>query len=82
MTPPLDLLVRPATPADAAEAAALLEPLIAARRWTALTEPVPVEEMRAWILAAEPRGIFHLAVERSGGRILGMQDLLPWNPHC
>lgn len=72
----MDLLIRPARLEDAAALISILNPIIAAGCYTALDTPYTVEEEREYIASFPPRGIFHVA-EREG-RIVGMQDLVPF----
>ena len=72
-----DLLIRDATPEDAEGIAAVLNPIILARRYTVLDTPVSTEAERAFIEAFPPRGIFHVAVDAATRTIVGFQNMEP-----
>lgn len=69
--------VRPATETDAAEIVGILNPIIEARIYTAMDTPFSIEHERAFIGAFPARGIFHVAVDRADGRIVGFQNVEP-----
>ncbi len=70
--------IRSATVDDAGAIVAILNPIIAARSYTAFDTPVTLEEESRFIRAFPARGIFHVAVETSSGRIVGFQDVSPF----
>jgi L-amino acid N-acyltransferase YncA len=63
---------------DAEAIVAILNPIIAARIYTALDTPVTVDEERAFIRSFPARGIFHVAVDVATDRIIGFQDVSPF----
>jgi L-amino acid N-acyltransferase YncA len=74
----MDLLVRDASPDDAAAIVGILNPIIAAGLYTALDTPYTPEAEREYIVNFPARGIFLVAVRPSDGRILGCQSLEPF----
>jgi L-amino acid N-acyltransferase YncA len=73
-----EVVIRRAHPDDAAGMVAILNPIIEARVYSALDTPVTVESQRAFIEDFPARGILHVAEERTGGRLVGMQDVVPF----
>ena len=71
------LVVRDATPNDAEQIVAILNPIIAARIYTVLDTLVTVEVEREFIRAFPPRGIFHVAVDPTDNAIVGFQNMEP-----
>jgi L-amino acid N-acyltransferase YncA len=63
---------------DAEEIAAILNPIIVARCYTALDTPVTVEHEREFIRSFPRRGIFLAAVDTTSNRIVGFQDVSPF----
>ena len=63
---------------DAEDIAAILNPIIAARCYTALDTPVTVEQEREFIRTFPARGIFVVAVDSASNRIAGFQDVSPF----
>jgi L-amino acid N-acyltransferase YncA len=63
---------------DADAIAAILNPIIAARCYTALDTPVTVEQEREFIRTFPPKGVFIAAVDTTSGRIAGFQDVSPF----
>ena len=70
--------IRDARIEDAEGIAAILNPIIAARCYTALDTPVTVEQEREFIRNFPPRGIFLVAVDTTSNRIVGFQDVSPF----
>jgi L-amino acid N-acyltransferase YncA len=70
--------IRDATIDDARSIVAILNPIIAARVYTAFDTPVTLEEEARFIRAFPARGIFHVAVDASTARIVGFQDVSPF----
>ena len=70
--------IRDARIEDAEGIAAILNPIIAARCYTALDTPVTVEQEREFIRTFPPRGIFVVAVNTTSNRIVGFQDVSPF----
>src|SRR5262245_33588703 len=56
----------------------ILNPIIAARVYTALDTTFSIEEQRAFIRNFPPRGIFHVAVDSTSHRVVGLQDVSPF----
>ena len=63
---------------DAEEILAILNPIIAARCYTALDTPVTVDQERDFIRTFPARGIFLAAVDTSSNRIAGFQNVSPF----
>lgn len=72
----VSIVIRAALSADAAAIAGILNPIIAAGRYTALDTPYSIEQERAFIERFPPRGIFHVAVHDN--RITGFQTVEPF----
>ena len=70
--------IRAAGVDDAEAIAAILNPIIAARIYTALDTPVTIDEERAFIRSFPRRGIFLVAVDSASGTVLGFQDVSPF----
>lgn len=70
-----DIRIRPVTPGDAAGIVAVMTPIIEARCYTVFDTPFTVDEERAFIERFPTRGVFHVAVDASDGRIVGLQNL-------
>jgi L-amino acid N-acyltransferase YncA len=63
---------------DADGIAAILNPIIAARCYTALDTQVTVDQERNFIITFPARGIFLVAVDAASKRIVGFQDVSPF----
>lgn len=63
---------------DAEGIVAILNPIIAARCYTAFDTPLTVEQQRAFIEQFPERGVFHVAVDEEEQRIVGLQDVSPF----
>jgi L-amino acid N-acyltransferase YncA len=63
---------------DAAGIAAILNPIIAARCFTALDTQVTVDQEREFIRNFPSRGIFLVAVDPASSRLVGFQDVSPF----
>src|SRR5687768_1888088 len=72
------LKVRDVKIEDAEEILAILNPIIAARCYTAMDAPFTVEEERKFIRTFPPRGIFLVAIDTTLNRIIGFQDVSPF----
>ncbi len=70
--------IRDAKIEDAEEIVAILNPIIAARRYTALDSELTVEAEREFIRTFPSRGIFLVAVDSASNRIVGFQDVSPF----
>ena len=63
---------------DAEEILAILNPIIAARCYTAMDTPFTVEVEREFIRTFPDRGIFLVAVDAASSRIVGFQNVSPF----
>jgi len=70
--------VRDACVDDAEGIVAVLNPIIEARIYTVLDRPVTADEERAFIRQFPARGIFHVAIGKSDGTVVGFQSLEPF----
>ena len=70
--------IREARIEDAEDMVGILNPIIAARIYTALDTQCSVEQQREFIRAFPRRGIFLVAVVTSSNRIVGLQDVSPF----
>jgi L-amino acid N-acyltransferase YncA len=77
----VDLEVRDVTPSDAEAVAGILNPIIAARRYTVFDRPFSVADERAYIERFPPRGVWKVAVRAADGRVVGFQVLEPFGPY-
>lgn len=85
----MTIVIRPATPDDAAGVVAVFNPIIASGRYTTFVAPFSVEAERAYIAGLGPRDIFHVAVtcpehsasEQVHGTIVGFQSLSPFSTY-
>jgi L-amino acid N-acyltransferase YncA len=74
----MELTIRDAEPSDAAGIVRVLNPIIEARRYTALDTPVSVETERDYIIDFPERGIWKVAVREPDRIIVGFQVLEPY----
>jgi L-amino acid N-acyltransferase YncA len=74
-------VIRDARVEDAEDMVAILNPIIAARCYTALDTPVSVETQREFIRTFSPRGIFHVAVDTTSHRVIALQDVSPFGDY-
>jgi len=72
----VNIVVREATPDDAAGVAGILNPIIESRRYTVLDRPFSVDEERRFIERFPARGVFHVAL--LDGRLAGFQNVEPF----
>ena len=63
---------------DAEEIAAILNPIILARCYTAIDTPVSADDERRFIQKFPSRGIFLVAVDTTSDRVVGLQDVSPF----
>ena len=73
----MEYTIRPVEEDDAEAIIALLNPIIEAGTWTIMQEVITIQEQRSFIRGFPARGIFHAAVSKREGRVLGIQDLMP-----
>ncbi|MGI9014924.1 MAG: GNAT family N-acetyltransferase [Phycisphaerales bacterium] len=71
------LSIRPVTTEDASAIVDLLNPIIGAGKYTAISEAITVEEQLAFIRSLPPRGVYLAAIDEPSTRLLGIQDVLP-----
>jgi L-amino acid N-acyltransferase YncA len=74
----LNITIRDVTPDDAAGIVAILNPIIEARRFTALDRTVTEEFERGFISRFPDRGVWKVAIDTGGGAVLGFQVLEPF----
>jgi L-amino acid N-acyltransferase YncA len=74
----VELSVRDVEPADAAGIVRVLNPISAARRYTALDTPVSVETERDYVIDFPDRGVWKVAVRQPDQTIVGFQVLEPY----
>jgi L-amino acid N-acyltransferase YncA len=72
------VVVRDARVEDAEDMVGILNPIIAARIYSALDTTFSVEEQRTFIRNFPQRGIFHVAVDPLSNRVVGLQDVSPF----
>jgi L-amino acid N-acyltransferase YncA len=75
------VVIRDARVEDAEDMVAILNPIIAARRYTALDTPFSIDAQRQFIRTFSPRGIFHVAVDSTSRRVIGLQDVSPFGDY-
>lgn len=74
----MNIVVRAATPEDAAGIVAVVNPIIQAGRFTVLDTPLTVDEERRFIAGLPARSVFHVAAVGPGGPVVGFQVLEPF----
>jgi L-amino acid N-acyltransferase YncA len=74
------VVIRTARVEDAEDMIGILNPIIAARTYTALATSLSTDQQRAFIRQFPERGIFHVAVDTASGRLVGLQDVEPFGP--
>jgi len=74
----MQLLVRDARPEDAKAITDILNPIIAAGRYTAFDTLFSVEAEEAYLRGFPARGVFHVAIDEADGRLLGFQSMEPF----
>jgi L-amino acid N-acyltransferase YncA len=77
----MDLELRDVRPADAEAIVGILNPIIAARRYTAFDRPFNIADERAYIDRFPPRGVWKVAVRTADRRVVGFQILEPFGPY-
>lgn len=73
----MNVWIRPATESDAPAMVALLNPIIRAGGLTIMDREIDVAEQRAFLRGFPDAGVFNVATDRTSGRLLGMQDVMP-----
>lgn len=74
----MELSVRDVEPADAAGLVRVLNPIIEARRYTAIDTPVSVDTERDYVIDFPERGIWKVAVRLPDHAIVGFQVVEPY----
>jgi L-amino acid N-acyltransferase YncA len=74
----MDLCVRDVRLDDAEAIIGILNPIIAARRFSALDTPLTIEQEREFIRTFSERGIFLVAERSSDSKLVGCQDVEPF----
>ena len=70
--------IRDVTVEDAEQILAILNPIIAARRYTAMDPPFDLEVEREFIRTFPANGIFLAAVDPASNRVVGFQNVSPF----
>ena len=73
----MEISIRLVKETDAAPIVALLNPIIEAGIYTAMTESFSVEDQLDFIRTFPERGIYHIAMDEESQKALGIQDVLP-----
>jgi L-amino acid N-acyltransferase YncA len=76
--PAMTVIVREARPDDAESIVRIFNPIIESGRYTVFDRPFTVAEERRYIEAFPSRGIFHVAVSPSDGKVVGFQSMEPF----
>ncbi len=76
----MNVAIRRAGQQDAAGIVALLNPIIQAGTYTVMDEPVTVVEQVAFIRTFPQRGVYHVAVAGHKQNVVGIQDVMPFDP--
>lgn len=74
----MDLLIRDASPDDAAGIIGILNPIIETGKYTVLDRTITEEEEREFITRFPERGVFHVAERARDGGIIGFQNIEPF----
>jgi len=74
----MELLIRDATPDDAAGIVSVFNPIIEARAFTLFDTPFTVQAERSYIAGLAEREIFHVAVRTSDNTVVGFQSMAPF----
>ena len=74
----MELAVRDVAPGDAEAIVGILNPIVEARIYTALSEPFSVAAEQDYIAQFPTRGVWKVAVRRDDDRIVGFQVLEPF----
>lgn len=77
----LDIMIRDVVEADADAILGILNPIIAARIYTAFDRPFSLEAERDYIAGFPSRGVWKVAQRQSDGRLVGFQVLEPFGPY-
>jgi L-amino acid N-acyltransferase YncA len=74
----MNVLIRDVIPADADAVVGILNPIIAARIYTAFDTPFSADAERKYIVAFPPRGVWKVAERLSDQRVVGFQVMEPF----
>ena len=74
----MDVLIRDATPDDAAGVVSVVNPIIEARSFTLFDTPFTTEAERSYIAGLTERDIFHVAVRTDDNAVVGFQSMAPF----
>jgi L-amino acid N-acyltransferase YncA len=77
----MELHIRPVQMEDAEAIASILNAIIRTGAYTVLDAPFTVDEERRYIARFPRRGIFNVAVQAHGGRLVGLQSIEPFAPY-
>ena len=77
----MDVTVRDVAPADAEGIVAILNPIVAARVYTAFDTPFDPDSERDYITRFPSRGVWKVALRGSDHRIIGFQILEPFGTY-
>ncbi len=67
--------VHPANETNAPAIVAMLNPIVAAERYTIMSDPLVTSDMVEWIHSVDEKGAFNVAVENASDRVVGFQCL-------
>jgi L-amino acid N-acyltransferase YncA len=70
--------IRPVRVEDAAAIASILNAIISAGTYTVLDTPFTAEDERRYIAGFPQQGVFNVAVEEGGSRVVGLQSIEPF----
>jgi L-amino acid N-acyltransferase YncA len=74
----MELLIRDATPDDAAGIVSVFNPIIEGRSFTLFDTPFTTEAERSYIAGLAERDIFHVAVRAGDNTVVGFQSMAPF----
>jgi len=74
----MELVIRDATPDDAAGIVSIFNPIIEARAFTLFDAPFTIEAERSYIAGLGERDIFHVAVLAGENAVVGFQSMAPF----
>jgi L-amino acid N-acyltransferase YncA len=74
----MEVLIRDATPDDAAGVVSVVNPIIEARSFTLFDTPFTTEAERSYIAGLTERDIFHVAVRADDNAVVGFQSMAPF----
>jgi L-amino acid N-acyltransferase YncA len=74
----MELLIRDATPDDAAGIVSVFNPIIETGSFTLFDTPFTIEAERSYIAGLGEREIFHVAVRTSDDTVVGFQSMAPF----